>query len=234
MTVLPPNSYRAGPDDRGHFGVYGGRFVAETLMPLVLDLECAYEEAKNDPGFHTELNALLKHYVGRPSALLLLGDRDIEVEVEVAAEGGGPGKRPPHPPLVRLQLHERRQRHRRKRDVVVAEVDGEAVEPVGNRRAGCTPRRVVGPEHEVVEEELRAPSEELCQRGAPLVGLESILLVDANPRQVLPPPCQLVAAPRELLFRLEQLEPSCEPILTCPGHMCRHRPSLLAGGRGID
>ena len=69
MTVLPPNSYRAGPDDRGHFGVYGGRFVAETLMPLVLDLECAYQEAKNDPGFHTELNGLLKHYVGRPSAL---------------------------------------------------------------------------------------------------------------------------------------------------------------------
>jgi tryptophan synthase beta chain len=64
-----PNSYRAGPDLTGHFGGYGGRFVAETLMPLVLDLEQAYEEAKNDPAFHTELNGLLKHYVGRPSAL---------------------------------------------------------------------------------------------------------------------------------------------------------------------
>ena len=69
MTVLAPNSYRAGPDERGHFGAYGGRFVAETLMPLVLDLERAYEEAKNDPAFHAELNGLLKHYVGRPSAL---------------------------------------------------------------------------------------------------------------------------------------------------------------------
>jgi tryptophan synthase beta chain len=69
MTVLPPNSYRAGPDERGHFGAYGGRFVAETLMPLVLELERAYEEAKNDPAFHAELNGLLKHYVGRPSAL---------------------------------------------------------------------------------------------------------------------------------------------------------------------
>jgi tryptophan synthase beta chain len=69
MTALPPNSYRAGPDDRGHFGDYGGRFVAETLMPLVLDLERAYEEAKADPAFQAELNALLKHYVGRPSAL---------------------------------------------------------------------------------------------------------------------------------------------------------------------
>jgi tryptophan synthase beta chain len=64
-----PNTLREGPDTTGHFGAYGGRFVAETLMPLVLDLEKAYEEAKNDPAFHTELNGLLKHYVGRPNPL---------------------------------------------------------------------------------------------------------------------------------------------------------------------
>ena len=64
-----PNSLRSGPDPNGHFGAYGGRFVAETLMPLVLDLEKAYEEAKNDPKFHTELNGLLKDYVGRPNPL---------------------------------------------------------------------------------------------------------------------------------------------------------------------
>src|ERR687892_1411533 len=87
-------------------------------------------------------------------ALLLLGEPDAEVEVEVAAERGRPGDRPPHPPLVRLQLRERRPRHRRKRDVVVGQVDDEAVEPVRDRRAGRTPRRVVGPEHEVVDEEL--------------------------------------------------------------------------------
>jgi tryptophan synthase beta chain len=69
VTAVPPNSYRSGPDERGHFGEYGGRFVAETLMPLVLELERAYEEAKNGPAFHAELNGLLKHYVGRPSAL---------------------------------------------------------------------------------------------------------------------------------------------------------------------
>jgi tryptophan synthase beta chain len=69
MTTLPPNSYREGPDANGHFGAYGGRFVAETLMPLVLELEKAYEAAKHDPEFHAELNGLLKHYVGRPSAL---------------------------------------------------------------------------------------------------------------------------------------------------------------------
>ena len=69
MTQAPPNSYRTGPDSEGHFGAYGGRFVSETLMPLVLDLEKAYGEAKKDPGYYAELNGLLKHYVGRPSQL---------------------------------------------------------------------------------------------------------------------------------------------------------------------
>src|SRR5204863_2074629 len=151
----------------------------------------------------------------------------MEVVVESVAGRGRPGKRPPHPPLVRLQLRERRPRHRRKRDVVVGQVNDEAVEPVRDRRAGRTPCRVVGPEHEVVDEELRAPSEEVCQRGAPLVGLESILLVDPNPRQLLPPPRQLVAAPRQLLLCLEQLEPGPKPLFTCPRYVLRHRSSLL-------
>ncbi len=64
-----PNSFRTGPDDGGHFGMFGGRFVAETLMPLVLDLEKAYAEAKADPAFHAELAHLATHYVGRPSPL---------------------------------------------------------------------------------------------------------------------------------------------------------------------
>jgi tryptophan synthase beta chain len=63
------NSYRAGPDERGHFGIYGGRFVAETLMPLILELEAAYTAAKNDPGFAAELGDLNTHYAGRPSPL---------------------------------------------------------------------------------------------------------------------------------------------------------------------
>jgi tryptophan synthase beta chain len=69
LTQVPPNSYRTGPDETGHFGTYGGRYVAETLMPLVLDLEKAYAEAKTDPAFHAELDGLLHHYVGRPSQL---------------------------------------------------------------------------------------------------------------------------------------------------------------------
>ena len=70
MTVQQqPNSFRTGPDERGHFGIYGGRFVAETLMPLILQLEKAYAEAKVDPAFKREMDAHLKHYVGRPSPL---------------------------------------------------------------------------------------------------------------------------------------------------------------------
>ena len=69
MTKPIPNSFRSGPDEQGHFGIFGGRFVAETLMPLILDLEQAYAEAKADPAFHAEMNGYLKDYVGRPSPL---------------------------------------------------------------------------------------------------------------------------------------------------------------------
>ncbi|MPV99149.1 tryptophan synthase subunit beta [Bombella apis] len=63
------NSLRTGPDERGHFGIHGGRFVAETLMPLMLELEKAYNHAKTDPPFQEELDYYLRHYVGRPSPL---------------------------------------------------------------------------------------------------------------------------------------------------------------------
>ena len=69
MTIAQPNTYRSGPDEAGRFGLYGGRFVAETLMPLILELEAAYEAARTDPEFQAELAALGKHYSGRPSPL---------------------------------------------------------------------------------------------------------------------------------------------------------------------
>ncbi|MGY8972712.1 MAG: tryptophan synthase subunit beta [Sphingomonadales bacterium] len=69
MTEINPNSYRTQPDERGHFGDYGGRYVAETLMPLVLDLEREYRAAQADPKFQREFDDLLEHYVGRPSPL---------------------------------------------------------------------------------------------------------------------------------------------------------------------
>ncbi|MBV8446349.1 MAG: tryptophan synthase subunit beta [Hyphomicrobiales bacterium] len=67
--MTKPNSFRSGPDERGRFGPFGGRFVAETLMPLVLDLERAYADAKADPDFRAEMDRFLAHYVGRPSPL---------------------------------------------------------------------------------------------------------------------------------------------------------------------
>src|SRR5580700_6810009 len=67
--MTSPNTYRAGPDERGHFGLFGGRFVAETLMPLVLEVERAYAAARRDPAFAAEIRYYLEHYVGRPSPL---------------------------------------------------------------------------------------------------------------------------------------------------------------------
>ncbi len=69
MTMQSLNTYRAGPDERGHFGIFGGRYVAETLMPLILEVEKAYRAAKADPAFEAEFRALLANYVGRPNPL---------------------------------------------------------------------------------------------------------------------------------------------------------------------
>ncbi|MBL4645491.1 MAG: tryptophan synthase subunit beta, partial [Rhizobiales bacterium] len=64
-----PNSLRNGPDDDGMFGIFGGRFVAETLMPLILELQAKWDEAKIEPAYLAELANLNKHYTGRPSPL---------------------------------------------------------------------------------------------------------------------------------------------------------------------
>ena len=69
MAGEQPNSFRTGPDETGHFGIFGGRFVAETLMPLILELERTYTAAKADPAYAEEMDWFLEHYVGRPSPL---------------------------------------------------------------------------------------------------------------------------------------------------------------------
>ena len=84
------NTFRSGPDERGFFGLFGGRFVAETLMPLILDLERAYEAARTDPGFQKELAELNAHYAGRPSPLYF-AERLTQHLREVAAAAGGAG-----------------------------------------------------------------------------------------------------------------------------------------------
>ena len=91
MTVQQRNSFRTGPDERGHFGLYGGRFVAETLMPLILELESAYGEAKNDPEFHRQMAGYLENYVGRPSPLYLAERLTEHLRAISAAQGGAGG-----------------------------------------------------------------------------------------------------------------------------------------------
>ncbi|UVO49301.1 tryptophan synthase subunit beta [Sphingomonas sp. SUN019] len=83
-----PNSFRTQPDERGHFGDYGGRYVAETLMPLILELEAEYKRVKADPAFQAEFDDLLEHYVGRPSPLYY-APRMTEALREGAPEGMG-------------------------------------------------------------------------------------------------------------------------------------------------
>ena len=67
--TAPPESYRSGPDEHGHFGIFGGRYVAETLMPLVLDVERAYRQYRDDPEFKREFDYYARDYIGRPSPL---------------------------------------------------------------------------------------------------------------------------------------------------------------------
>ena len=85
-----PNSLRTQPDERGHFGQFGGRYVAETLMPLILDLEREYKAAKADPAFKEEFDDLMKHFVGRPSPLYF-APRMTEHFRAMAADQGKPG-----------------------------------------------------------------------------------------------------------------------------------------------
>ncbi len=87
MTDLA-NSFRNQPDDSGHFGDYGGRYVAETLMPLVLDLEREYRAAQADPAFKAQFDDLLEHYVGRPSPMYFAERLTDELRKD-AADGMG-------------------------------------------------------------------------------------------------------------------------------------------------
>ena len=88
-----PNSYREGPDAEGRFGKFGGRFVAETLMPLILSLEEEYGRAKNDPKFQNELRYYLKHYVGRPSPLYFAERLTEYCRAEADKQSGTAGKK---------------------------------------------------------------------------------------------------------------------------------------------
>jgi len=88
---VAPNSFRTGPDEQGMFGIFGGRFVAETLMPLILDLEKHWTEARNDPAFKAELDNLNTHYTGRPSPLYFAERLTEHLREVSSAKGLGGG-----------------------------------------------------------------------------------------------------------------------------------------------
>jgi hypothetical protein len=113
------------------------------------------------------------------------------------------------------------------RDVVILEVDDEAVEAVRDRRANRTARVVLRPEHEVVHQQLRAPSKQVCERGAAFIRVEAVVLVDPDPGKLLAPPGKLVVASGQLLLGVEKLEPGRKPLLARSGHVVRHCLPLL-------
>ena len=90
VSLTKANSLRGGPDERGRFGIFGGRFVAETLMPLVLDLDKAYKDAKADPAFQAQIDYMQRDYVGRESPLYF-AERLTEHLREKSAASGGEG-----------------------------------------------------------------------------------------------------------------------------------------------
>ena len=137
---------------------------------------------------------LRKLYSTEPACSCSWGVRRLEIEIEIGAGRRCPREAPAHALLEGLQFRERRPRHRPKHDVVIREVNGNAVEAVCDRRAGRTAGRILRPEHEVVDEELRAASEKIGEGRLALVGLETVLLVDLNPGQILPLLRQLVAS----------------------------------------
>src|SRR3546814_4033260 len=82
------NTYRGGPDEAGHFGLFGGRFVAETLMPLILEVERAYNAARKDASFQTDYDYYAKHYIGRPSPLYFAERLTAELRKGAGGENG--------------------------------------------------------------------------------------------------------------------------------------------------
>jgi len=106
---------------------------------------------------------------------------------------------------------------------MIGQVNLDTVEAVRDGRAGRTPRFVVGPKHEMVDEQLRASPEEISERRFTFIGLEAVIFVDPHPGQLLPPLRQLIAQSRQFLLGLEQLKPGREPLFTFSGFMVSHR-----------
>src|SRR6266851_485104 len=115
----------------------------------------------------------------------------------------------------------------------MGEVNDGAVEAVGDRRAGRAACGVVGPEHEVIDDQLRASLEQVGQGCGAFVDVEPVLLVDPDPGQLLAPPRELVAAPGQLLLGVQQLQPGGKPLVTSPGLVSGHCFSPSCGHNSL-
>src|SRR5262249_48304189 len=148
---------------------------------------------------------------GRP--LLLVVERGSEVVVEPVSARGDPREAPAEPVAIGGELLERRARDRDERDVPGLQVDDIRVEAVGPERATRAALVVLRPGHDVVEDELAPPVEELGEGLPPLRRVEDVLPPDALPREIPLLPAQLVAQPRELFLPGEQRPPRLDPLV---------------------
>src|SRR5829696_4967319 len=155
---------------------------------------------------------------------VLLGE-ERKVPIEVTRRGH-PGEAPAHALSVGEQPLERRARYGHEAHVAVLQVDHRAGQAIRGERAPRAGRLVVRPEHQVVDEQLRASGEELAEAAGALGPLEDVLLLDRHPRQLLALARELVAAPSQLLLLIQQLPPGREPFVACSDH---HDSSSRAG-----
>jgi hypothetical protein len=153
---------------------------------------------------------------------LLFGEHG-EVDVEVASKRRDPREAPAHSALVGAQLLERRARHGDERHVAVVEVDDGTVDVIRHERAAWAGFGVFRSEHEMEDEQLRAPVEQLSQCLRSLLGLEAVGLLDGHPRQLPALARELVAAASQLLLPLEQLGPGGKPLLARSDPVLCHR-----------
>ena len=166
---------------------------------------------------------------GAPDHLLddvatrLLGVREAEVDVEARSVGRHPRHVPAHAAPVRRQLLDRCAGREHERHVAGVEVGEEPVDRVGDRRVHRVAGLVARPEHEVVDEELRATVEQLVQRPLAVLGVEAVVLLDPHPGEGAALARQLVAQARVLLLADEQRLAGGEPLVAGADSTGGHR-----------
>src|SRR5579875_505923 len=164
--------------------------------------------------------------IGPARGDLLRRERHLVIEIEIAALGRDPGEAPTHAFPVGLYPGEGRARDGGESHVAMAEVNRDAVEIVGPEGAGLAPRLPIRAEHEVIDDELGAPLEEIGEGDPARRPLEAVRLLHTLPGHRHPPTRQRIPLAREFLLGGEQLEPRLQPIFVRNDLVLHSGPSV--------